>query len=219
MRGWLRAKRAWAAANPLFWANLALSATTLAVVFVFPAPNASDFRLRTLGMFLQLIGVLTVWLDLTSTAREFGRHGLLKRTWGWIKAGVFGRQTIVALSGQLVIGATGRLRAKVRATTKPGADVAERLTTLEKLVEQVDQSVDDAFREIDRRADELTEKSKEHTAELERKIADLRRSLENAATGNFAKLAFGAAWLAAGVVLSSWAPEITKLAGAVWAGL
>lgn len=40
--------------------------------------------------------------------------------------------------------------------------------------------------------------------------------MEDAATGNFATLAFGAAWLAIGVVLATWAPEIVKVVRGQW---
>ena len=69
---WFFRKWSWANENRLFWANFVLLVVVAAILFILPAPDASDFRVRALGMVLQSIGVLTVWLDLTATARNFG---------------------------------------------------------------------------------------------------------------------------------------------------
>lgn len=46
-------------------------------------------------MLLQLIGVFTVWFDLTSTARKFGKGGFVRRTLPWLQA-FFGRDVVLA---------------------------------------------------------------------------------------------------------------------------
>ena len=74
---WIKRKWSWAKQNPLFWCNFAFTAAIVAVVWAWPAPEASDFRVKLLGMVLQLMGILTVWHDLTAAARHFGKGGPL----------------------------------------------------------------------------------------------------------------------------------------------
>lgn len=70
---WIKRKWSWAKQNPLFWCNFVFTAAIVAVVWAWPAPEASDFRVKLLGMVLQLVGILTVWHDLTAAARHFGK--------------------------------------------------------------------------------------------------------------------------------------------------
>ena len=83
--------------------------------------------MKLLGMVLQLVGILTVWHDLTAAARHFGKGGPLSffvSTWEWLKAGIFGSPTI-ALGGSASVGLgviTGRGRA--RQPVKPDAALA-----------------------------------------------------------------------------------------------
>lgn len=212
---WLRLKRA--GERPLFWWNLVLLAAVVFFTFIAPAPNGGDFRVRTLGVLLQLIGLLTVWLDLTSTARQFGKGGFLRSTFKWLGT-VFltTREATIALSTQSLGAMTGRVRAKARTPINPNAPPDERFANLELLTREIDNALDGAYKEIDRRADELDEKLKDEAKRREGEINAVKKSLESAATGNYAMLAFGAAWLAIGVVLATLAPEIAKLVNGQW---
>ena len=90
---WIKRKWSWAKQKPLFWSNLLFLTAIMAVIWVWPAPSASDLRVRLLGMVLQLVGILTVWHDLTAAARHFGKGGPLSffsSTGKWLKAGLFG---------------------------------------------------------------------------------------------------------------------------------
>ena len=51
---------------------------------------------------------------------------------------------------------------------------------------------------------------------LEQAIRDVRWDLEEAAAGNFAVLAFGAVWLAIGVIVATLSPEIAKIVAGQW---
>jgi hypothetical protein len=208
---WLSRKTRWAAENPLFWWNLALVLAAVAVVLIWPSPKAGDFRVKTLGMALQLLGVVSVWLDLTATAREFGKGGVLKRTWKWLQRGLGGGNVIVAATGNALAAFTGRARAKVRHSINSSASLPDRVAGLEQLVGQVDADLDGAYREIDHRVSEVNGQLAKERSARESSISDVKRSLERAAAGNYSTLLFGAAWLFVGVVLSTWAPEIAKL--------
>lgn len=212
---WIKRKWSWAKQKPLVWWNIVFAATLVAVIWLWPAPNASDLRVRLLGMVLQLVGILTVWHDLTAAARHFGKGGPLSffvNTWEWLKIGIFGPKRIAVSScaeaGYDIFAGRGKLREPI----DPSAPVLERVTALEVIVAQIDAGLDSAFKEIDERTSELkTEISAEATTR-EHSIGDVKRSLDNTATGNYAPLAFGAFWLAVGVVLATLAPEIALAA-------
>ena len=95
----------------------------------------------------------------------------------------------------------------------------ERVTALEALAVQIDADLDSAFRVIDERTSELKSKISAEAAAREHSINDVKRSLENTATGNYAPLAFGAFWLAVGVMLATLAPEIALAATGRWVEL
>ena len=218
----IKRKWSWAKQNPLFWCNFVFIAAIVAVICWWPAPNASDFRVKLLGMVLQLVGILTVWLDLTAAARHFGKGGPLSffsSTREWLKAGIFGSPTI-ALGGStsVCLGViTGRGRA--RQPVKPDAALAVRVAALEANLAQIDADLENAFKEIEERTSELKSKISAEAAAREHSINEVKRSLENTATGNYAPLAFGAFWLAVGVVLATLAPEIALAAAGRWGEL
>lgn len=219
---WTKRKWSWAKQNPLFWCNFVFISASVAVIWASPAPNASDLRVRLLGMALQLVGIVTVWLDLTDAARHFGKGGplsFLVNTWEWLKIGIFGPKRIAVSScaegGYDIFAGRGRLRQPIG----PSAPVLERVTALEVIVAQIDAGLDSAFQEIDERTRELRTKISAEAAAREHSIGDVKRSLESTATGNYAPLAFGAFWLAVGVVLATLAPEIALAAAGRWGEL
>jgi hypothetical protein len=207
----IRAKWNWASQKPLIWANLGLLGATVLVLFEFPSPDAGDSRLRLWSLILQLIGAWTVWRDLTSTARQFGKPGILTSTFDWLKAGFAGRK-VVLLGGVASLGmGSSSARGKVRTTIDAAAPIEDRVKNLEALARQIDDSVDEAYKEIDRRADKLGEQIKAEAIARSGEVAGLRQMLESAVTANFGHLAFGAFWLAIGAILGTLAPEITKI--------
>lgn len=213
---WLRHKWTWARENSFFWANLLLVVITCLLIFLWPNPkpgsDPSDIWLRTWGMLLQLLGVFTVWYDLTSTARKFGKGGFMRRTWLWLKA-FSGRSTGIATASTVlnVIGGTGRI--KVRWPIQPEALLPDRVAALEANIEQIDKDLDNTCREIDKRTDALGAKIVSERQARDRAIQEVNTSLMDTVTGNFTALAFGAAWLAIGIVVATWSPEIVRITG------
>lgn len=216
---WIKRKWSWAKQNPLFWCNFVFIAAIVAVIWAWPAPEASDLRVKLLGMVLQLVGILTVWHDLTAAARHFGKGGPLSffsSTGKWLKAGLFGATIQVSGAASISSSCFGTGRIKARQPIDPSAPVLERVTALEALAVQIDADLDSAFRVIDERTSELKSKISAEAAAREHSINDVKRSLENTTTGNYAPLAFGAFWLAVGVVLTTVAPEIALAAAGRW---
>lgn len=110
----------------------------------------------------------------------------------------------------------GRPRVKVGRTIRPESPLPERIAALEALATQIDGDLDNAFNEIAERTGELKTEIRAEAAAREHSINEVKRSLENTATGNYAPLAFGAFWLAVGVVLATLAPEIALAAAGRW---
>lgn len=211
----VRAKWAWAKEKPLFWANLGLITLTYLCLCIYPGPvteaGPSDFRIRTWGMALQLLGAAIVWLDLTDSARKFGKGGFLKSTWDWIKAGIFGRAISISGSGSggIAIGGTGRI--KQRRNLGPNASLDSRLEALEFNLSRIDTELTSAFQAIEDSAAKLKDQIKEESRKRDEAHKELQKSLREAIVGNYTKLAFGAAWVVVGIIISAWAPEITKI--------
>lgn len=202
--------------NKLFWCNVLLACATYAVMFKWRAPEDSDFRIRTFGLALQLIGVVTVWFDLTSTARSLGKDGMLTRTWSWLKSGFSGNATAVMMGVSAQASASSSANATVRWPMNPNASVADRLEALEKNIGKVDEDIQGVHNQMARAeamANAQAQEEKEHRAQA---IADVRRELAVVAAGNFAVLVFGVVWLAVGLFLATWSPEFAKIIAGKW---
>ncbi|MGA7178140.1 MAG: hypothetical protein WBX11_00940 [Thiobacillaceae bacterium] len=174
-------------------------------------------------MALQLLGIWTVWHDLTTTAREFGKDDVFCSTWDWLK-GFFGRRHTVigALSGKFaIVGAKARV--KQRQPIDASLALPGRVAALEKLAKQIDDEVDAAYRELDQLAAALDQKIKDESGEREEAVNGVRGLVKSTTTGNYPVLLFGAAWLAVGVILATLAPELAKVAAGqgieVWKAL
>lgn len=206
---WLKGRPVWATEMPLAWANLAL---VVGVGLVVAYPGQSDLRLRIWGTALQLMGVATVWHDLTKTARSFGKTGFMEPTWSWLRRFFPHDGFAVASFACSTADATASGRATVRKSCPPDAPIEMRLAALEANVKLIDESLNEAFRELDTASRELEEKIKKEVTDREEASRVMTDKLSDAVAGNYSVLAFGAWWLAVGVVLSTLAPEIAKRA-------
>lgn len=220
MFGWITRKWSWAKRGKLLWSNVVLVAATTAIIFVVPGPvlesGPSDLRLRLWALCLQLLGAWTVWHDLTSTAREHGHEGILRRTASYLREGVFGQHRRIRGSGMTVVGTTGRVRGRARRAVDPAAGLEVRLDTVEHNLAKVDEDLDAINKEIDVRAAELKEKIDTESESRTAAIESIRCQMKEAALSNFPILAFGAFWVAVGTILSAVAPEIVKIAVGHW---
>lgn len=216
---WIKRKWQWAMRNKLFWWNIVLIAAAVAFIFIWRAPGESDFRIKTLGMILQLIGVGTVWFDLTNAARTFGKTGMIQRTKEWLKAGFTGDAAVLFSVASAQANATCSARATVRWPIDPNAVNSARIEALEKNLAKIDEDINALFQELDRHAAVARERVSNEENMRAQAVAEVRRELIEASVGNFPILVFGAVWLAVGVVLSTWAPEIAKITAGKWGGV
>lgn len=217
----LRVKWCWAKEKPLVWASLALLTGTVLFVFMLPGPvtdaGPSDFRIRAWAMILQVIGAWTVWHDLTNSARTFGKGEVLKGTWEWLKAGIFGRTITLQAdaSSHYLVG--GRARLIQRRAITPDAPTEVRLAALEYNLQKIDDDLTSAYTEIDVSAAALKGQIGEESKKREEAHSKLEGRLKDAIVGNYGMLLFGAWWVLIGIVLSSLSPEIARIAAGQWA--
>ncbi len=156
--GWMSRKWGWAKQKPFFWWSLLLAGVTLVLVFVSPGPilftGPSDLRLRLWGLGLQLIGVATVWSDLTSTARKFGRDGIIRAIVDWLKAFLAQHRVIEVPLAEMMV-AADTVRAKVRRPIVSTAPLPDRVTAVEINIQKIDQDLDTVHKEIDAAIDDV----------------------------------------------------------------
>lgn len=204
---------------PLFWVSVSLAVITFLLLVVWRGPELngapSDLRLRLWGMVLQLLGVATVWLDLTGTGRQFGRTGPLREWASWI-AGFFRSQDVRSTHATFVMGkpqVVAHGRAKHGPTTP---DLDGRVEALEKNLEALASSIDARQRAIEDRASALAQKTAVEHESLARSLGELQGTVSRVAVGNVDTLLFGVAWLAIGVIIATLAPELARIAAGQW---
>lgn len=208
--------------NPLFWYNLLLIFGTASAIWLWPAPvidnSPSDFRIRSWGMLLQLIGAYTVWRDLSESARKFGKTSLLSNTIEWLRRLIFGHAHVIGAAGSIQINGSGSARAKSRRAQPPdGSPLESRIETLEYNLSKVDEELSQAFQQISDTENRLKEQIKEESRKRDEAHKELQKDLHEAIVGNYATLVFGAAWVGVGIVVSALAPEIAKVVAGPWA--
>lgn len=220
IKRFVRSKWNWALENPLFWANVTLALISAAFVFFWRSPVVagvpSDFRIRTWGMVLQLLGAYTVWHDLTSTARSFGKGNFMRHTFEWLKAAFSRRTVIFASTGMSSGGASSRARMKLRWPVDETLQLEIRVAKLEANFTHLDADVDNLHKEIGESAKDLNSKIRSEANTRAEALQQIEARLADAMTGNISFLAFGAFWIFIGIALSTMAPEIAKLAAGQW---
>ncbi len=202
--------------NKLFWWNCLFAIGTAGFVFFWRAPEQSDFRIRTLGMIFQLIGVMTVWIDLKDATSLFGKKGILLNNWNWLKRGILGRSSIILAGGCTAASSSGSARPKVRHSNLPSASELERIKTLEKNAANVDEDIDALYCESEKTKRDLTLAISAESSNRQTADDKLRLQIKNISTGNASLLLFGLVWLGIGIFISTLAPEIAKIVAGHW---
>lgn len=210
----LRQKWLWVCLNKPFWASACLTLITVVFVLIKPAMvngAPTDLPVRFWGMFLQLVGAYTVWIDMTKTAKDFGEQPSFRKTWQWVK-GLFRTPAPVTGTATIeLVGASCIATGHVVSVSQTGRPIEERLARLESDVANVSEAVSMARGDLMRQKNELTADIKQSTAVLRQEIGVVQSKLKDALVGNYAVLNLGAFWLVIGIVMSSIAVEITNL--------
>lgn len=200
----------WAKSNPLFWSSVFLLVASAGFVL---SPWSSDFPLRAWGMVLQLLGVGTVYWDLASARSEFGKPNWWVVLVEWFKS-YKGRAVAVSAEAILSLSVV-----KARSTGHQRAEddsIEARLKVAESNINHLAKQIQGINKELDELSVSTAEAIRQEERERAKEVASLHGRLEKVAVGNSALLAFGALWLAIGVVLSTMAPDIWKHATTAW---
>lgn len=209
---WLKRKWTVAKQNPLFWCNIALIFLVYVVFrYGYPLWGIADLHLRLLGTFLELVGVGTVWYDLSRSAAEVGREGAVKRTLKWLGVLLLDRPQRV--SAGLHINTSRVLAPRVLQRTKinKAASLEERLDVVEQNLTHVDQDLDSAINQITKVSRDLAIGLAKEGSTREAQVGAVSRKLAEVAAGSYAMLLFGVAWLSVGLIISGFSEEIFRL--------
>jgi hypothetical protein len=155
--------------------------------------------------------VVTVWYDLTRTARHFGKGQFIRNTLQWLKSAF--REPAAqnhTVSEAVSIGDSASL--KLRKIPKSDS-LAERVQTLEVNFARMDEDFEKHTRNVNESLAELSYKLTAEAAKREDSLRTVNANLEDAVIGNLAPVAFGVVWLAAGIVLAAFVPEIVGIVG------
>eukprot|EP01034_Spumella_vulgaris_P046892 gene46892-58488_t len=172
----------------------------------------SDLRLRFWGMTLQLLGALTVWVDLTATARAFDKPGIIQSTIRWLRWFVLGQPHVIQGSAGIASASSMGCRIIQRRPIDPHAPADVRLSDLEYNQRAIDEDLSGAFNKINENHNDVISKIKDHERSVSQEISDTRAKISEGLTGNYGVLTFGLFWLGVGIVFASVAPEIAKAA-------
>ncbi|WP_157731124.1 hypothetical protein [Variovorax sp. HW608] len=199
----------------MVWPSAIFSVLTLALIVWWPGPRticqAPDLGLRVWGMLLQLIGAWTVWADLTSTAGQFGKTGIAKRFFLWLREPFRKASTSIVAAGVSATGAAGAFaNATIRRNPLPGRGIEERFAAVEFNIEQLTKELTETNRSIQTLGAKQRAELADTTARLQSELGSVRASLEETATGNYPKLLFGLVWLAVGIVVATLSPELLR---------
>jgi acetylornithine deacetylase/succinyl-diaminopimelate desuccinylase-like protein len=179
-------------------------------------------RIRTAGGFLQIAGLLTVAVGISTVRREFGLPGTLSEitteVWGCLRATglrlwrTFGHRSakvLVAGSASFAVAATGRAHVKVRSA--PDATTDQRLTTLENNVDHLEDAAwklrEDLEQEVEQRKQAIATESKIR----EDAGRALHERLSDVAVGGIRLQTVGLVWLFLGILLATWSQEFARL--------
>lgn len=197
----------WAKRNPLFWANLAIAGLLASLIW----HSTSDLHVRALGVILELIGVATVWSDLTRSAKKAGRGGVVRGTLDWLRQGVRGRTTHIAAGtlsgGWSILGG----RASLRRGVSEEADLAMRVSALEQNLAALDRELGQTHDQVQRIETETKRAIEQEKEARKTSFEKLQSDLTDYASGSYATLLFGVVWLCVGMVLSGFSGEVLWL--------
>jgi len=193
------------------WACFAVATAALVVCL---RPGTPEPTIRLTGLFLQLLGVLTVALGIIETRRFFGRPPISSNIRAWLAATPFRRPHVASAVGHASLGA---LTCKARGYGTHGAGenptVESRVEALEKNLMGVHQRITGLEQEYDQELRKLGERIRSENSSLKAELGQVNGRFEAFGTGGVHISAVGAVWLFFGLILSTASVEIARTLG------
>ena len=167
--------------------------------------------IRITGMVLQLCGVGSVIWGISETRELFGEPSIFGILKSKIKS-IFKRTVHLGVAHLNSHGhASDNIRASQRRPFGVNQSLEERIKTLEKNFEFIDSDIKDIQEEMDKQKSEIYRRINEERERNQIDINSIHEKLKESATGGIHISALGASWLFFGVILSSVAPELSRL--------
>ena len=206
---WLRATAWWVwEANPFWGPFIVAVVICLLVAVVSRCPVEREVRL--MGMFLQLLGVVTIVMRLRAAQRQFPGQEL--KGW-WVRRPQFRvRSTVVSVAGTVMSMTT--VRAEARVSLGPQATLEQRLAMLEESHTKLADKVGDLGKEVKRQADDLSSKLTAETASREAGDKRIEEQVREAAVGSLHLDVWGVLFFLFGIIAGTASQEIAAWIGA-----
>jgi len=203
---WLGRLIRWIAKPRLLWPCLSVP---IACAFPLILSSAAEPLVRMTGLFLQLLGILTVVYGIERTRNFFGRPSLVQSAAAWLAEFPSirgGTPTRIEVSNAGSVLVSGRLSVRHRAG--PNANLEDRVRVLEGNVEGLENSRDELQGQLDQANQRLDRELAEERQDRGLQIKALGAQLETSQTGDLGVSLIGAIWLMMGLVLSTSSDEI-----------
>lgn len=195
----------------LVWVALVI---VVAAVGLCVRPGATELHVRMIAAALQLLGVGQVAWGIRETRKLFGRPGVVEWTRAWWDRRPTRARRVHVGAGHVALGS---LKANVRGTVDrkpdPSAPLEQRIATLERRTDLLDERITEAVAEIDRVEREHGDGLRSETQSREEADDATRKFVESTQTGGLALSTAGAVILAVGIVLGSFPERIAGCFG------
>jgi hypothetical protein len=193
------------------------SLTIVAAVGFSLSPGSTEQRIRLTGLFLQLIGIYSVFWGIRKTRAFFQTPSSLMTFRNWARRFPLRRRdAIVGVLGITLDAAVGSARGHSRHVAGLNASESARIEALEKNLDLIDQRISNLHTKVEKSDGAIKSELRDEKIERESEINTLKTMIEDLSTGGLDISAMGAVFLLVGVILSTAAIELDRLVALVW---
>ncbi len=206
---WFRQLWSWIIEPRLFWLCVIVLVFSLLIAF---RPSPSEFRLRTVGLFLQLCGIGTVAWGLGKTRKLFGKPAILLSIFNYIRR--FPPFPPKPFSADVqFVSETSRAVDHIDAWlgVAPEASIEKRVSVLERNLEYVNRKTIKIQEQLDSeiRLNEI--RFTQERLSREKVDKEIHQKLVLTETGGLHLSLVGIFWLSFGLILSTIPNELIRL--------
>ncbi|MBU0621396.1 MAG: hypothetical protein KJ795_06085 [Gammaproteobacteria bacterium] len=203
---WFRAIGRWFADSYALWLTIGICALALYISF---RPGTSEPTIRWCGMFMDMLGLLTVAWGIADTRRQFGHPSLFKVGMALLRRfPTFNRSVTLAGSASSQANASSSARGYQIYGAGDNPTVESRLAAIEKNISAMNGRIDETQKEMDAEFRNVKTSLSQETQVRTLEDQATRKQLETTATGGVRISLMGLVWLFFGLVLSNASQEI-----------
>ena len=185
----------------------------LATICAFvPALDCQEIHIRLLGMFLQLLGVLTVAKGLRDSARLFDKQSILESIVAYLKE-VPRRRVIIhdLVANDIVTDRPALGRPSLSVSLGPDAPLEKRVEMLDKIISELSGHVEEIEAQLQAQCDNLMLSITDEATHRKADYRAIKEKLEKAVIGGIHVEWLGVIFFIAGIILASASPELASL--------